>query len=187
MGNLNEWFQKGLTKDEYFESMQVNKEELLAIYNSFTLSDEDRDFYQQFPLLELKAAVLTADWCGDALLCVPIIQRIAEYAGIELRFLVRDENLELMDQYLTNGTARAIPKFIFMDQEGNEKAVWGPRSPELQTLIMSERSTLPAKEDPSFDEKQKEMYKNFKARMTTDQALWESVNKSVKEELKNLL
>lgn len=187
MNHLNEWFNKGLTKEEYIESMQVNKEELLSIYDAFSLSEEDKDFYQQFPALELKGAVLTADWCGDAMLCVPVIQRISELAGIELRYLIRDENLELMDQYLSNGTARAIPKFIFMDQEGKEKLVWGPRSQEVQSLIMQERSTLPPKEDPMFEEKQKAMYQNFRKRLTTDQELWESVNKSVKEELKKIL
>ena len=54
----------------------------------------------------------------------PIIQRMAEVSQIELRFLIRDENLELMDQYLTNQTARSIPIFIFIDEAGEEKAVW---------------------------------------------------------------
>lgn len=37
------------------------------------------------------------------------MKRISEVANIDMRLLIRDENLELMDQYLTNGTARAIP------------------------------------------------------------------------------
>ncbi|MDN4523146.1 thioredoxin family protein [Fictibacillus fluitans] len=186
MKRLNDWFNDGLTKEEYGGSMTVNKEELQSIYDRFTLSDEDRDFYQSLPVLELKAVVLTADWCGDAMLCVPIIERIAEYAGIELRYLIRDENLELMDQYLTNGTSRAIPKFIFMDQDGNEKAVWGPRSPEVQTLIDQERGKLPFKDDPAFEQKQQEMYRSFKEKLTSDQELWQSVNRSVKNQLEKL-
>ncbi|RXY99024.1 thioredoxin family protein [Fictibacillus sp. S7] len=187
MKSLNEWFQEGLTKEEYVDSMTVNKEELQSIYNRFTLSEEDKDFYQTLPKLELKAVVLTADWCGDAMLCVPIIERIAEYAGIELKYLIRDENLELMDQYLTNGTSRAIPKFIFMDQDGNEKAVWGPRAPEVQTLIEQERGNLPSKIDPAFEQKQQEMYRRFKEKLTSDEDLWQSVNHSVKNELEKLI
>ena len=95
---------------------------------------------------------MTADWCGDAMLCVPILMRVAEAAGMELRFLIRDENLELMDQYLTNGKSRSIPIFIFIDADGKERAVWGPRAPEVQRLIEEMRASLPPKDDPQFEE-----------------------------------
>ena len=52
--------------------------------------------------------VLAEDWCGDASSTVPVIARFAEAVGMELRILRRDEHLEVMDAYLTNG-ARAIP------------------------------------------------------------------------------
>ena len=52
------------------------------------------------------------------------MKRISEVANIDMSLLIRDENLELMDQYLTNGTTRAIPIFIFIDKDGNEQAVW---------------------------------------------------------------
>ena len=100
---------------------------------------------------------MTADWCGDAMLCVPILMRLAEAAGFELRFLIRDENLELMDQYLTNGKSRSIPIFIFIDADGEERAVWGPRAPEVQRLIEEMRASLPPKDDPQFEEKQRDV------------------------------
>ena len=42
-----------------------------------------------------RVIVLTADWCGDALLCVPVMKRISEVANIEMSLLIRDENLEI--------------------------------------------------------------------------------------------
>jgi hypothetical protein len=35
-----------------------------------------------------------------------------------------------------NGTARAIPIFIFIDKDGNEQAVFGPRAPKVQELVL---------------------------------------------------
>lgn len=64
MKSLNEWFQEGLTKEEYVDSMTVNKEELQSIYNRFTLSEEDKDFYQTLPKLELKAVFLRRTGVG---------------------------------------------------------------------------------------------------------------------------
>jgi hypothetical protein len=72
--------------------------------------------------------VLTEDWCGDSSFLLPVVARIAqESAQIELRILPRDQHLELMDQYLTNG-GRSIPKLIAFDAEtGDELFTWGPR------------------------------------------------------------
>ena len=109
------------------------------------------------------------------------MKRISEVANIDMSLLIRDENLELMDQYLTNGTARAIPIFIFIDEDGNEQAVWGPRAPKVQELVTSMRATLPEKEDPTFEEKQKEMYANFRATLADDTSLWEHVMESMME------
>jgi len=102
---------------------------------------------------------------------------------MQVRMLLRDQNLELMDQYLTNGTARAIPIFIFIDQEGNERVVWGPRAPKLQQYVMDQRSQLPDKEDPTFADKQSEMYKQIMQRNIEDESFWNEVYQSLKEKL----
>jgi hypothetical protein len=72
--------------------------------------------------------ILTEGWCGDAALNIPIIEKIAaENPNIETRYLLRDENLELMDKYLTFN-ARSIPKLICLNAETFEEiGTWGPR------------------------------------------------------------
>jgi len=72
--------------------------------------------------------IVTEGWCGDAAQNIPIIEKIAsESANIETRYVLRDENLELMDKYLTHD-ARSIPKLIALDAETFEEVgSWGPR------------------------------------------------------------
>jgi len=72
--------------------------------------------------------IITEGWCGDAAQNIPIIEKIAaENSNIETRYILRDENLELMDVYLTNN-ARSIPKLIALDAETLEEiGTWGPR------------------------------------------------------------
>ncbi len=71
--------------------------------------------------------VLTETWCADSAYCIPVI---AEAAGlnsnIQLRLLLRDENLDVMDQFLTNG-GRAIPKLVAFDADGAVLFTWGSR------------------------------------------------------------
>ena len=181
--NLQQWADKGMSFDTYVNEMQVNQYELLHIYNNFLIPNELLPVLEERQNDGWRVIVLTADWCGDALLCVPVMKRISEVANIDMRLLIRDENLELMDQYLTNGTARAIPIFIFIDKDGNEQAVFGPRAPKVQELVTSMRATLPEKEDPTFEEKQKEMYANFRATLADDTSLWEHVMESMIEKI----
>jgi len=81
--------------------------------------------------------VLTEAWCGDAAQNVPVIAKMAEQTdNIDLKFILRDENLEIMDEYLTNG-GRSIPKLVCLDAETlDELGSWGPRPVEAQQKAM---------------------------------------------------
>ncbi len=76
--------------------------------------------------------VLTEGWCGDAAQNVPVLALIEKHTtNIELRLLLRDQNLEIMDHYLTNG-GRSIPKLICVDAEsGKELFEWGAKTSSL--------------------------------------------------------
>jgi len=80
--------------------------------------------------------ILTEAWCGDAAQNIPPIELIAaENDCIETRYLLRDENLDLMDKYLTNG-ARAIPKLICLNAETLEEiGTWGSRPAAADRLF----------------------------------------------------
>lgn len=95
-----------------------------------------------------KWILITEPWCGDAAQSVPIIAAIAKQnPGIDLKIVLRDENLELMDEFLTNGS-RSIPKLIIADVETNNVvASWGPRPESLQNQFLSMRENK-----TSFDE-----------------------------------
>ncbi|GLB61093.1 thioredoxin family protein [Cytobacillus sp. NCCP-133] len=149
------------------------------IYDRFSLSDEEKKRLADLKGNGMKAIAITEDWCGDAMLNNPILLRVAEEIGNEVCFILRDENLELMDQYLTNGTSRAIPIFIFINQKGKESAVWGPRAKRVQQLVDEERRNLPAKDAEDFNEKQMSMYKRLTATYQEDSEVWHTVADSI--------
>ncbi len=81
--------------------------------------------------------VLTEAWCGDSAQNLPVIAAIAALnpEKIKLHILLREENPELMNQYLTNGS-RAIPKLIAIDEVlAREAFVWGPRPAPAQHIL----------------------------------------------------
>ena len=86
--------------------------------------------------------VLSEGWCGDAAQSLPVMKALADLnPNIRMRILLRDENLPLMDRYLTNGVSRSIPKLISVDPEtGTELFTWGPRPTALQESFYGMRS-----------------------------------------------
>lgn len=79
---------------------------------------------------------ITETWCGDAAHVLPVINKVAELNDkINLKLVLRDENLELIDAYLTNG-GRAIPKILFIDDETGEVLnTFGPRPSEATKMV----------------------------------------------------
>jgi hypothetical protein len=79
--------------------------------------------------------VITEAWCGDAAQNIPPIEKIANLNDrIETRYILRDENTELMDQFLTNGS-RSIPKLIALDADTLDVlGTWGARPEAAQKL-----------------------------------------------------
>lgn len=84
--------------------------------------------------------VITEGWCGDAAQIVPVLEKMAASSpNIELKLILRDENQEVMDAYLTDG-ARSIPKLIVLDSETlDEIGTWGPRPQPAHEMVMERK------------------------------------------------
>ncbi len=101
---------------------------------------------------QVKWVVLTESWCGDAAQSLPIINKLAELnENIDFRVVLRDENEELMNEFLTNG-GKSIPKLIAFDVQKNEIIdSWGPR-PTVATKMVNDYKAAHGKLTPEFKE-----------------------------------
>lgn len=81
--------------------------------------------------------VLTEGWCGDAAQNVPALAKMADQSdNIEMKLILRDQHLDIMDEHLTNG-GRSIPKLVCLEADTlNELGSWGPRPNEAQEKAM---------------------------------------------------
>ncbi len=81
--------------------------------------------------------VVAEGWCGDAAQIVPVIHKMAmQTPAIELKMVFRDENEDLMNQFLTNG-AKGIPKLIIVDKNSLEVlGDFGPRPTGAQQFML---------------------------------------------------
>ena len=82
--------------------------------------------------------VLTESWCGDAAHSLPVMNKFAEISDkIDFKIVLRDEHLDLMNAFLTNGN-QAIPKLIVLDSSTNQLiGEWGPRPTIAREMVNS--------------------------------------------------
>ncbi len=79
--------------------------------------------------------MITEGWCGDSAQILPAVANIAAHNKlIDLRVILRDENDEIMQKFLTNGT-RSVPILVCLDQNFRVLWHWGPRPKGALELI----------------------------------------------------
>ncbi|MCC7332764.1 MAG: thioredoxin family protein [Flavobacteriales bacterium] len=133
----------GTTGDEQTQEKidftKLNYSRLKRILKTTTILEEVKKSASN---LEKKMTwlVIAESWCGDAIQNVPVMYKMSEtIPNLEVRIILRDENPDLMNQYLTNG-GKSIPKLICLDENRNELGTWGPRPQFLQDWMKREKA-----------------------------------------------
>ncbi len=87
--------------------------------------------------------VLSEGWCGDAAQILPIMHKMEVLSdNIDFKVVLRDENEELMNLFLTDG-AKSIPKLIVLDAENLQVlGSWGPRPQAAIDLVKNYKATF---------------------------------------------
>jgi hypothetical protein len=120
MAVTRERFEQGLTYDQFKAGMTRNQERFAANERDEQLSQEDLEAFRRLAQ-PLNVLVLAEDWCGDVIDNLPILGRLAADTGrLNVRVFLRDQNPDLMDQFLNRGQFRSIPVFAFFDDGFHE-------------------------------------------------------------------
>ena len=115
-----ERFEQGMTLEQYIDHMSVNRERFVEKLDGTTIGPEDSRLLARLGTVR-RVLVLSEDWCGTCLAHVPYVAKLVEGdPRIEMRLFPRDQNLDVMDQYLKKGRYRSIPVFAFFDEQMNE-------------------------------------------------------------------
>ncbi|MEZ4661334.1 MAG: SelT/SelW/SelH family protein [Caldilineaceae bacterium] len=145
-----ERFEQGLTYEQYRAQMTRNQERFDVNDQTVQLNQADVDFFARLPQM-LNVLVLAEDWCGDVIANLPVLGALARQCGkLNMRIFLRDQNLDIMDQYLKEGKHQSIPVFAFLDQNYNDLGHWIERPVHMSELQAEMRRELFAT-DPIFE------------------------------------
>jgi hypothetical protein len=111
--------------DEHNEYYELGLQRMNRTLKTFKIDEE------QFEVLKSKKfggkiLIISEPWCGDASATVPVIVKFFEAGGTEVKIFLRDSDVSLINQFLTDG-AQSIPKILILDNDFSVKNSWGPR------------------------------------------------------------
>ncbi len=142
MTDMRARFESALSFPRYLETVRKNEDLWHGVHDRARLPADALEEARALPGV-WRLLALSEDWCGDAVNILPVVSRLAErLPNLDLRVLARDENLDIMDAHLTNGTSRSIPIVILLDEDFAERAWWGPRPRPMQEWVMNEGMKL---------------------------------------------
>ena len=125
--------EKSLSRINY---TKINRQRMARLDRTIILGEHVKQAARDM-LRPMYWIIITESWCGDAAQNIPVIEKIAaESPLVETRYILRDENLDLMDQFLENGS-RSIPKLIALDRANFEiLGTWGSRPLPLRNYYL---------------------------------------------------
>lgn len=114
-----ERYAQGFTYERYLDITGANREKFQANDATFQLSAIDSHFFQDTlrRVGSVRVLAIAEDWSPDVHRYLPVMARIAEAAGMELRVFQRDKNPDIMNLYLNQGKFMSIPVFAFFDRD----------------------------------------------------------------------
>ena len=147
----------------------LNNQRMKRLDKTMKILPENEEFLTAFDK-EVYFLIITESWCGDAAQTMPMMNKVAQTAGVDLRVVLRDDNLDFMDQFLTNG-GRSIAKLILINKAtGLPVTTWGPR-PTAATQLVADEKAAKGVLSPEFKEELQNWYNKNKGKDTENDLL----------------
>lgn len=172
-------FAAGLTYRDFLAQAKVNVDKFEENYKTSHVSAEDAAFFKKaaaMPGGPAKILALGEDWCPDVYRGLPVVAKIAEASGMELKVFPRDKNLDVMNEFLNQGQFMSIPVAVFYTKDMAYIAHWTER-PAFANTERAQITERVKKDLPSASEE--ELRAETRKRTTARYPVWQS--ETVKE------
>ncbi len=150
-------FSEGFTYPDYMAQVNVNKERMDGYYRGFQVTAENAASLRNLaadPNGPARMLVLGEDWCGDVVRGLPVLARMAEAAGWEMRVFPRDQHHDIMNEFLKDGQWMSIPTAVFYTADHRYIGHWIERpavaEQEIAEIERAIRAENPEISDQEF-------------------------------------
>lgn len=158
-------FAEGITDFAvWMKEMPGRQDEFQAHYDAYTPDAEDVAALKELVAEHgVKALILGEHWCPDVWRGLPVMVKVAEQTGMEVRMFFRDQHKDIMAEFLKDGEFESIPTIVFYDGDHNYLGHWIER-PNLAAQEMKGISAevMPNGFPPADDPKREEVMARYR-------------------------
>jgi thiol-disulfide isomerase/thioredoxin len=122
---------QGISYKEWMEQIDRNQDKFVDNYEGVQLNADDVAAIKALMAKDGGPATCMAigePWCPDVFRGMPVIAKLCEATGLDLKIFFRDQNIDLMNEYLYKGEFQSIPTLVFFDKNHRELGVWHERA-----------------------------------------------------------
>jgi thiol-disulfide isomerase/thioredoxin len=155
-----ERYTKGMTYRQYLASIERNQKRFEENYAGTEIAAADIAAFKALmakPGGPAKMMIVGEDWCPDVFRGMPVFARLAEATGIDMRIFKRDENKDIIGEFLKDGEHESIPVAVFYTEDHRYITHFIERPQlayeEMRTLLVPMYQRL-RKADPTPEEKE---------------------------------
>ncbi len=115
-----ERFAQGLDYHDYVAKVERNQKRFQENYDAMTVAPEDIAAFMALmarPKGPAKLLVIGEDWCPDVFRGAPVFARLAEATGLDMKYFPRDENKDIIAEFLKGGEFESIPVAVFYSKD----------------------------------------------------------------------
>jgi len=151
-----ERFSQGMSDFKtWMAAIEKNKDSFQRHYDEFTPETQDLETLKRFVSEHgVKMLVIGEDWCPDVWRGLPVACKVAEQAGMEIRLFLRDQNKDIMAEFLKQGEFESIPTIVFYDGDHRYLGHWIERADQANEEMGPLREILAGveRDTPAWEE-----------------------------------
>ena len=139
---------------EWMAFIEKNAETFQRHYDEFNPTPHDVEALKRYiDDHGVKALLIGTDWCPDVWRGLPVACRLSELSGMELRIFERDQNSDIMAEFLKDGEFESVPTIVLYDRDLNYLGHWIERADQANAEMAPLREIMAGKErgTPEWD------------------------------------
>jgi hypothetical protein len=113
------------------EQIDRNQDKFTENYEACTINSDDAAKIKALMAKSngpAKVLCLGEAWCPDVFRGLPTTAKLCETTGLDLKIFFRDQNLDIMNEFLYKGEFQSIPVFVFYTKDHQYLGHWIERA-----------------------------------------------------------
>jgi hypothetical protein len=156
-----ERYATGISYEQWMASIDRNQEKFVENYGGADPDPGDVAAIKALMALPdgpAKCLAIGEAWCPDVVRGMPTMARLAEATGLDLKIVFRDQNLDIMNEFLYKGEFQSIPTFVFYTSDHRYIGHWIERAQKARDEMPLLRAISTKMRDESLSEEERKQH-----------------------------